>query len=65
MQLVLVFCLMTTGYCREERPLMADLPPNACVGLTAQVLAAQWVSEHPLWVFRRSRCEAAEESKPL
>ena len=62
MILVLVFCLASTPeYCREVRPVLEPLPADACTGIVAQELAAQWLEDHPLWTFKGSRCASGRD----
>ena len=66
MILVLVFCLASTPeYCREVCPVLEEMPADACTGIVAQELAAQWLEDHPLWTFKGSRCETPGEQERI
>lgn len=56
-QLVLVFCLMALpGSCREERPLMGEVPLASCL-VQGQEYAQEWLADHPKWALWGWRCE--------
>lgn len=55
--LVLTVCLASApASCKEERPVF-DGSLLACA-TQGQLLAAQWLSEHPAYTLSRWRCEA-------
>jgi len=44
------------SHCSEERPVIEDMSPRACM-VEGQQVAAEWVEEHPKWMLARWRCE--------
>ena len=57
--LVLTFCMLAwQTHCTEERPVLQDMSPAACM-LQGQVVANEWLEDHPKWMLTRWRCEAA------
>ena len=59
LSLVLVFCLsVAPADCQEVRPTLdQDLSsPMACV-LEGQVVAQDWLADHPKWLLAGWRCE--------
>ena len=57
-QLVIVYCLIANAAnCMEARPAFErPLTPMSCM-MNAQLLAQQYVAEHPEWRLARWRCE--------
>jgi len=57
-ELVLVVCLALSPLeCREERPVVEANSVMACM-TQGQMVAAQWLSQHPAFTLSRLRCEA-------
>lgn len=55
--LVLTVCLMAwQAHCSDERPVLEDMTPTACMAVGQQV-AAEWLADHPKWMLARWRCE--------
>jgi len=55
--LALTDCMMAwQSHCSEERPVIEDMSPMACM-VEGQQVAAEWVEEHPKWMLARWRCE--------
>lgn len=53
----MLVCLATAPTeCREERPVIAINSVMACAA-QGQMVAAQWLSEHPAFTLSRWRCE--------
>jgi hypothetical protein len=44
------------AHCSDERPVLEDMNPMACV-VEGQQVAAEWVADHPKWMLARWRCE--------
>ena len=56
-ELVMVVCLASSPtQCREERPLTEIASVMACA-TQGQIVAAQWLSQHPAFTLSRWRCE--------
>ena len=56
-ELVMVVCLAAfPAECREERPATEIASVMACA-TQGQMVAAQWLSEHPAFTLSRWRCE--------
>ena len=56
-ELVMVVCLAASPTeCREERPLTEITSVMACA-TQGQMVAAQWLSQHPAFTLSRWRCE--------
>ena len=56
-ELVMLVCLATSPTeCREERPLTEINSVMACAS-QGQMVAAQWLSQHPAFTLSRWRCE--------
>ena len=54
----MVVCLATSPMeCREERPVVDVNSVMACM-TQGQIVAAQWLSQHPSFRLSRWRCEA-------
>lgn len=58
-QLVLTVCLAAApATCKEERPTFeASLSLMSCA-TQGQLLASQWIAEHPTYTLNKWRCEA-------
>ena len=56
-ELVMLVCLAASpSECREERPLTEINSVMACA-TQGQMVAAQWLSQHPAFTLSRWRCE--------
>jgi hypothetical protein len=44
------------AHCSDERPVLEDMNPMACV-VEGQQVAAEWVADDPKWMLARWRCE--------
>jgi hypothetical protein len=54
--LVLVVCLAAApDICRDEQPPLAPPSLGACLA-QGQIIAAQWLDEHPKYTLRGWRC---------
>ena len=54
--LILVVCLSAApDVCREERPPLEAVSETSCM-VQGQLLAAQWLDEHPKWALKGWRC---------
>lgn len=54
--LIIVICLAAQpSVCREERP-PVDVSMVSCQ-VQGQLIAADWLSEHPKWTLRGWRCQ--------
>ena len=55
--LVLTVCMMAwQAHCSDERPVLEDMTPMACM-VEGQRVAAKWLADHPKWMLVRWRCE--------
>lgn len=55
--LVMVVCLaLSPSECREERPALEMRSVMACA-MQGQMVAAQWIAQHPSFTLNRWRCE--------
>jgi len=65
MTLILVVCLSATpDVCKEERPPVEAMSPMGCM-IRGQVIAAEWVEEHPKWQLSGFRCQSGEREKDI
>jgi hypothetical protein len=61
--LVLIVCLSSTpNVCHEERPPIDVASPMACL-MQGQIIAAEWVDEHPKWQLNGWRCQVGPREK--
>ncbi len=61
--LVLVVCLSAApNICREEEPPVTVVSPMSCV-MQGQLLALEWLEDHPKWRLASWRCEAGARGK--
>jgi hypothetical protein len=55
--LILVVCLSATpDVCREEQPPLLEAVTAPSCMMQGQLLAAQWLEEHPKWALKGWRC---------
>jgi hypothetical protein len=63
--LVLIVCLSTTpDVCHEERPPIDVASPMACL-VQGEIMAAQWMEEHPKWELHGWRCQTGARDKQI
>ena len=56
--LILIVCLAATpDICREERPAVDVASAMSCA-IQGQLIASQWLEEHPKWMLRGWRCRS-------
>jgi hypothetical protein len=56
MSLILVVCLSASPtVCREEQPPLGAVNGASCM-IQGQLLATQWLDEHPKWALKGWRC---------
>lgn len=61
--LVLVVCLSATpSICREEQPPMDAVSPMSCA-VQGQLIAVEWLEDHPKWQLAAWRCEVGTRGK--
>jgi hypothetical protein len=61
--LILVVCLSATpDICREERPPIDVANPIQCM-TQGEIVAAQWLEEHPKWQLAGLRCQVTRGDK--
>jgi hypothetical protein len=54
--LILIVCLAATpDICREEQP-PVDVANAMSCAVQGQLIASQWLDEHPKWLLRGWRC---------
>ena len=55
--LILVVCLSASpDVCREEQPPLLEAVSQTSCMVEGQLLAAQWLDEHPKWALKGWRC---------
>ena len=55
--LILVVCLSAnSSICHEEQPPMLEPVSETSCMVQGQILAAQWLEEHPKWALKGWRC---------
>jgi hypothetical protein len=61
--LILVVCLAATpDICREETPPIDPASSMSCV-VQGQLMASEWLSEHPKWLLKGWRCRMGRKEQ--
>jgi hypothetical protein len=56
--LILLVCLAASpGVCQEERPPMDAVSSTACM-MQGQLIAVEWLEEHPKWMLKGWQCRS-------
>jgi hypothetical protein len=64
MSLILVICLSTApDVCREEQA-PADVESAMSCAMDGQLIAQQWLEDHPKWTLRGWRCRSGASESP-
>ncbi len=62
--LILVVCLASSPtICHEERPPIDVENPMACL-VRGELIAAEWVDEHPKWLLSGWKCQFGARQQP-
>jgi hypothetical protein len=62
--LILIVCLaVSPDICREEQPPVDVAGAMSCV-TEGQLIALQWLDEHPKWTLRGWRCRFGKPESP-
>jgi hypothetical protein len=61
--LILLVCLSTSPEaCREERPPVEVASSLSCM-MQGQLIAAEWLEQHPKWILRGWQCRSGAPEK--
>ena len=61
--LILLVCLAASPeICHEERPPVQVVSSSSCI-MEGQLIAAEWLEEHPKWMLRGWQCQSGSREK--